>query len=114
MARAAVLFRPALTWWGGLRTTRAPNDALKLDARKLDVRTLDVKVSGTAPIVLLARLYALAAGSAAHSTTERLKAAAGTLSPPDREALIDAYRFLTDCGSAISWSRSAPVSPRTT
>ena len=84
MARAAVLFRPSLTWWGGLRTTRAG-----------DVWALDVKVSGTAPIVLLARLYALAAGSAAHSTVERLRAASGTLSPPDAEALIDAYRFLT-------------------
>jgi CBS domain-containing protein len=85
MARAAVLFRPSLTWWGGLRTTRAAGD----------VRTLDVKVSGTAPIVLLARLYALAAGSAAHSTVERLEAASGTLSPPDADALIDAYRYLT-------------------
>lgn len=85
MARAAVMFRPSLTWWGGLRTTRVATD----------VRSLDVKASGTAPIVLLARLYALAAGSAAHSTVERLEAASGTLSPPDTAALIDAYRYLT-------------------
>jgi CBS domain-containing protein len=85
MARAAVLFRPSLTWWGGLRTIRTNRD----------VKTLDVKLSGTAPIVLLARLYALAAGSAAHSTVERLEAATGVLSPPDAAALTDAYRFLT-------------------
>lgn len=85
MARAAVMFRPSLTWWGGLRTTRTSTD----------VRTLDIKTSGTAPIVLLARLYALAAGSAAHSTVARLQTATGTLSPPDAAALIDAYRYLT-------------------
>lgn len=86
MARAAVLFRPSLTWWGGLHPTRSAGG---------NVRALDVKKSGTAPIVLLARLYALASGSAAHSTAERLRASAGTLSEPDVDALIDAYRYLT-------------------
>jgi len=81
MARAAVSFRPALTWWGGLRMTGS---------------ALDIKRSGTAPIVLLARLYALAAGSAAHSTVLRLEAATGALSRPDADALTKAYRFLTD------------------
>jgi CBS domain-containing protein len=94
MARAAVMFRPSLTWWGGLRTTRATSGSRPQEASTA-VRTLDVKASGTAPIVLLARLYALAAGSAAHSTVERLEAATGTLSPPDTAALIDAYRYLT-------------------
>ena len=86
MARAAVLFRPSLTWWGGLHPTKASAG---------HARALDIKSSGTAPIVLLARLYALASGSAAHSTAERLWSSAGTLSRPDVDALVDAYRYLT-------------------
>lgn len=86
MARAAVLFRPSLTWWGGLHPTKSSAGS---------VRALDIKSSGTAPIVLLARLYALASGSAAHSTAQRLAASVGTLSEPDVDALIDAYRYLT-------------------
>lgn len=83
MARAAVAFRPPLGWFGRLRTTQS---------------TLDLKLGGTAAIVLLARLYALAAGSAEHSTVPRLEAAAaaGTLSVNGAAGLVDAYRFLTD------------------
>jgi CBS domain-containing protein len=82
MARAAVTFRPPLTVFGRLRTVD---------------QSLDVKRAGTAAIVLLARLYALAGQSAARSTLARLTAAvdAGTLSRPDAEQLAAAYRLLT-------------------
>lgn len=82
MARAAVTFRPPMAVW---RHVRAPHG------------NLDVKRGGTAPIVLLARLYALAAGSAARTTRLRLEAArdAGTLSSAGVESLLDAYRLLT-------------------
>lgn len=82
MARAAVVFRPPFGWFGRLRTGGS---------------TVDLKLGGTAAIVLLARLYALTAGSTAHSTVPRLQAAsaAGTLSSISAEGLIDAYRFLT-------------------
>jgi CBS domain-containing protein len=82
MARAAVTFRPPLTVFGRLRTVD---------------QALDVKRAGTAAIVLLARLYALAGGSSARSTLARLTAAvdAGTLSRPDAEQLAAAYRALT-------------------
>lgn len=82
MARAAVAFRPPSNWFGRLRT--GP--------------TVDVKLGGTAAIVLLARLYALTAGSTEHSTVPRLQAAsaAGTLSISTAASLIEAYRFLTD------------------
>lgn len=80
MARAAVRFRPPLNWLGH---PRGPDS------------TVDVKRGGTAAIVLLARLYALAAGSAAHSTVLRLEASAGMLSRPDVDDLTQAYRFLT-------------------
>jgi len=82
MARAAVAFRPPLTIFGRLRTT---------DSR------LDVKRAGTAAIVLLARLYALAAGSPATTTLLRLEAAAdgGTLSGAGAAQLGQAYALLT-------------------
>lgn len=82
MARAAVTFRPPLTLFGRLRTT---------DSR------LDVKRAGTAAIVLLARLYALAAGSPAKTTLLRLDAAAdgGTLSRAGAAQLGEAYALLT-------------------
>jgi CBS domain-containing protein len=83
MARAAVTFRPPISLFGRLRIRGS---------------TLDVKRGGTAAIVLLARLYALIAGSAEHSTVLRIQAAAaaGTLSSATAGDLIDAYRFLTD------------------
>lgn len=82
MARAAVAFRPPSGWFGRLRTGPA----------------VDVKLGGTAAIVLLARLYALTAGSTEHSTVPRLRAAsaAGTLGESTAASLIEAYRFLTD------------------
>jgi CBS domain-containing protein len=83
LARAAVLFRPPLGWFGRIRTT---GDAV------------DVKLGGTAAIVLLARLYALAAGASEHSTVPRIRAAAraGVLGRPGAESLEAAYRFLTE------------------
>jgi CBS domain-containing protein len=83
MARAALTFRPQLGWFGRLRTRGS---------------TLDVKRGGTAAIVLLARLYALIAGSTEHSTVPRLRAAsaAGTLNSSNAADLIEAYALLTD------------------
>jgi CBS domain-containing protein len=46
------------------------------------VGTLDIKLGGVAPIVGLARLYALSAGSTARTTVERLQAAAARGSAP--------------------------------
>jgi CBS domain-containing protein len=58
---------------------------------------VDVKRAGTAAIVLLARLYGLAAGSSARTTLRRLEAAgaAGTLSRVGARDLAEVYRFLT-------------------
>jgi CBS domain-containing protein len=82
MARAAVTFKTPLGLFGRLPANRA---------------TYDVKRAGTAAVVLLARLYALQAGSTARTTTLRLDAAAagGTLSRSTAKALAEAYRFLT-------------------
>jgi CBS domain-containing protein len=82
MARAAVTFRPPLGLFGRLRTQDA---------------TVDVKRAGIAAIVLLARLYGLAAGSTARTTVARLEAAAaaGTLSRAGAANLVEAYRLLT-------------------
>lgn len=58
--------------------------------------TLDLKHNGIAPIVDLARIYALAEGIKAVNTTERLKAAAGTksLSQEGAANLQDALTFI--------------------
>ena len=82
MARAAVTFTPPLGWFGRLRSKDS---------------TIDVKRAGIAAIVLLARLYGLAAGSTARTTVARLEAAAAahTLSPAGAENLVEVYRFLT-------------------
>jgi len=82
MARAAVTFRPPLGLFGRLRAKDS---------------TIDIKRAGTAPIVLLARLYALAAGSTARTTVRRLEAAAaaGTLGGATAGSLVEVYRFLT-------------------
>jgi len=82
MARAAVRFPPPLGIFGRIRT----RDSL-----------IDVKRSGIAAVVLLARLYGLAARSTARTTAGRLEAAAtaGTLSNAGVANLAEAYRFLT-------------------
>ncbi|MGB1199390.1 MAG: putative nucleotidyltransferase substrate binding domain-containing protein [Thalassotalea sp.] len=58
--------------------------------------SLDLKHNGIAPIVDLARIYALAEGISATNTIERLTLAAGTPSLTKASAanLIDAYEFL--------------------
>lgn len=58
--------------------------------------TLDLKHNGIAPIVDLARIYALSQGISAVNTVERIKQAAGTadITKSSAENLIDAYEFL--------------------
>ncbi|MFB1016186.1 MAG: CBS domain-containing protein [Alteromonadaceae bacterium] len=59
--------------------------------------TLDIKHNGIAPIVDLARIYALSEGISAVNTIERIKLSAGSASLSSSSAanLIDAYQFLT-------------------
>lgn len=80
LAQAALAFRPPLGFFGRVRTEEG---------------FVDLKRSALAPIVALARLYALMGGSLAKGTLERLRAAreAGTLSPEGAERLAEAYRF---------------------
>lgn len=82
MAKAAVSFKPPIGLFGQLKKKNGG---------------VDVKTGGTAPIVLLARLYALAAGSRARNTADRLAeaASAGTIAERTAVALDEAYRFLT-------------------
>lgn len=58
--------------------------------------TLDIKHNGIAPIVDLARIYALSQGISAVNTIERIKQAAGSaaITQSSAENLIDAYEFL--------------------
>ncbi len=58
--------------------------------------SLDLKHNGIAPIVDLARIYALAEGVKAVNTIERIRQVAGTpsLSKPSAASLIDAFEFL--------------------
>jgi len=58
--------------------------------------TLDLKHNGIAPVVDLARIYALSEGISAVNTIERIQQAAGTpsLTKASAENLIDAYEFL--------------------
>jgi CBS domain-containing protein len=58
--------------------------------------SLDLKHNGIAPIVDLARIYALAEGVSAVNTIERIQQVAGTpsLSKPSAASLIDAFEFL--------------------
>ncbi|GAA6171369.1 putative nucleotidyltransferase substrate binding domain-containing protein [Colwellia sp. KU-HH00111] len=58
--------------------------------------TLDLKHNGIAPIVDLARIYALSQGISAVNTIERIKQAAGTAAITQSSAnnLLDAYEFL--------------------
>lgn len=59
-------------------------------------KVLDLKHNGIAPIVDLARIYALQEGISAVNTLERLKAVAGTksLTASSARNLIDAFEFL--------------------
>jgi CBS domain-containing protein len=81
LARAALRFAPPL---GPLHRLREEEGAV------------DLKRSGIAPIVALARLYALEAGGSARPTLERLAEAVrgGTLSRDGAATLGEAFRFL--------------------
>ncbi|WP_234553390.1 DUF294 nucleotidyltransferase-like domain-containing protein [Thermus caliditerrae] len=80
LAQASLAFRPPLGLFGRVRTEEG---------------FVDLKRHALAPIVSLARLYALMAGSLAKGTPERLEAAAagGTLSREGAERLAEAFRF---------------------
>jgi len=82
LARAAVTFRPPIGLFGRLR---------------VEDSAVDVKRAGIVAIVLLARLYALAAGSSARTTALRLNAAAtaGSIGRAGAGNLTEGYRFLT-------------------
>jgi CBS domain-containing protein len=81
LARAALRGRPPLRFRGRLRT---------------DDGSIDLKAGGIAATVMLARAYALAAGSGARPTLDRLSdaAEAGTLSRSAAEILAESFRFL--------------------
>jgi CBS domain-containing protein len=82
LARAALRFRPPLGPLGRIRT---------------DDGWIDLKAGGIAAIVMLARVYSLAARAGARSTLSRFEAAAdaGALSRAGAEILGESFRFLT-------------------
>jgi CBS domain-containing protein len=82
LGRAALRFRPPLGPFGRIRTADG---------------TVDLKAGGIAGTVMLARVYALAAGAGPRPTLERIQAAAdaGTLSRSGAEILAETFRFLT-------------------
>lgn len=86
MSKNALQLRPPLGFFRDF--------VLVQDGENKDV--LDLKHNGIAPIVDLARIYALAEGISATNTIDRLRKAGGTLSVTKASALnlIDAYEFL--------------------
>lgn len=86
MARNAVRTAPPLGFFRGLVVERGGEHA----------DTLDLKHGGLLPIVDLARMYALAVGSEALGTVERLRAGAngGALSRPGADDLEHAFGFI--------------------
>ena len=83
MAAAALRWRPPIGRFGRVHDSDG---------------TIDVKAAAILPIVALARLFALEAGSDARNTVERLTAAnrAGVVSDDGADTLVEAYRFVTD------------------
>jgi len=81
LARASLQFRPPIGFFRQI---------------KEDDGGVDLKKGGIAPIVSLARVYALEAGSQARATVERLQAAAreSKISQDGAETLIEAFGFL--------------------
>src|SRR5690606_28954443 len=102
LARTARRFSPRAHRFGRLRVERLPPPELKL--------------RGTVPVVLLGRLYGLAAGSAERTTAGRLRAAAagGLISSDTADTLIDAYetllsvRLAAELGAEVPRTLSAP------
>jgi CBS domain-containing protein len=82
LARAVLRFRPPVGPFGRIRTADG---------------WVDLKAGGIGGIVMLARLYALAGGSATRPTLKRLDAAAdlGQLSRAGAEILAESFRLLT-------------------
>ena len=81
MLNGAVAFRPPLGFFNRLRT---------------DDGKIDIKMAGIAPIVSLARVAALAAGSRERSTLERLSVAGladGVLDPESVRSLREIFPF---------------------
>ncbi len=81
MSKTALEFRPPLSLFRRIRD---------------DAGQVDLKKGGVAPIVHMARFYALQAGMRTRSTIVRLEAAAkgGKLSQEGAEMLAEIYRFL--------------------
>ena len=81
LARASLGLTPPL---GAFRSIKAEDEGV------------DLKKGGLAPIVSLARLYALEAGASARGTLDRLDeaVAAGTLSKHGAQTLAEGFRFL--------------------
>lgn len=81
LAGAALNMRPPLSFFRRIRD---------------EAGMVDLKEGGIAPVVSLARVYALAASSRARSTYDRLEAAAEakTLSREGAETLMETYSFL--------------------
>lgn len=87
LSAAALQFRPALAWHGGLRYRRGKNRQ----------HTIDLKKFGVTPVVDLARVHALAGGHAAVGTRARLGRMRedGALSAPQFEALGEAFDYIS-------------------
>jgi CBS domain-containing protein len=81
LARTALSFRPPLGFFGRIRAKNG---------------LVDLKKGGIAPIVGIARVYGLEAGSLSRSSLERIEAAveAGALSRQGANNLADTYRLL--------------------
>ena len=88
LATNALEQKPPLNWMGRLAPIPSGEHAGKLD----------LKMSGIVPITGLARYYALAAGSTAVNTRERLEVASqgGAISSRQAHDLMDALDYL--CG----------------
>jgi CBS domain-containing protein len=86
MAANALTHPPPLGWLGNIRLTR----------RGEHRGTVDLKMGGIAPIVDLARVYALASGTSAVNTHDRLKTAAssGEITEQGARDLRDALDYL--------------------
>jgi CBS domain-containing protein len=102
LAQTARRFAPRAGRFGRIRPDRLPPAELKL--------------RGTVPIVLLGRLYGLAAGSPERTTAGRLRAAvaANLISGDTADTLLDAYavllstRMAADLGEEVPSTLSAP------
>lgn len=103
MAAAAARGRPPL---GPLHRLRADADG-----------TVDLKRGGTAPVVAVARVLAIEAGSTATATDDRLQAAVvhGGLSEDAGEELREAFAFLQTARLQLqlrAWRAGAPLDNR--